>query len=523
MRCDLTAGGSMYLAGKILLTIYLYCISYFYTLSVPWSWTSLLRIAGIYAAVHFLCKKLTNIKITITTGRGAVNWKFGSCVFAGTLVVMLLYYAGYYPGGLNPDTFNQWYQVEKGFLLDWHPAIHTLLFLKLPSLIWNNLGSASLMQIIWLSLAMAYLGIVMERWEIKKGWICAALTLGILNPASAITLSFVWKDTALTIFAVVLAGQIMEIVFSDGEWLKQWKHSLVFGLFGALAMLMRHNAILLVAPMMFLVIIIYWQKVKYACILSGIWMMFFVVGIKGPLYHILGVQSHPQVAAEMLGVPMTILANVLVHEPDSLDEDAREFLYRIGDQELWENTYQEGSWNSAKWMGADISNDVIEEVGAANVLGYTWHAVQKEPYYAYRAVVKLFEVVWKPLGSNVTWSYYINIRSNSYGYETKGISWLQKVLDLFRQISVDGICFTTWGWHIGFFTILLLFAGISRLKGGLAQCIYWVPMLCYNFGTAFVLCGPDFRFFSFNTVVTFPVLLAIFSEKKKVSEDETVG
>ena len=49
-------------------------------------------------------------------------------------------------------------------------------------------------------------------------------------------------------------------------------------------------------------------------------------------------------SAEMLGVPMTILANVLVNEPEKLDEDCREFLHRIGDQELWEQTYQAVSY-----------------------------------------------------------------------------------------------------------------------------------------------------------------------------------
>lgn len=510
----------MYLAGKILLTIYLYFISYFYTLSVPWSWTSLLRIAVIYAAVHVLCEKLTNIKVAISADRGKINWIFGAGVFAGTLAVMLLYYAGYYPGGFTPDTFNQWYQVDKGFLLDWHPAIHTLLFLMLPSFICNNLAFVSFMQIVWLSLAMAYLGIVMERWGIKKSWVCVALALGILNPASAITLSFVWKDTALTIFAVVLAGQIMEIVFSDGEWLKQWQHPLAFGLFGALAMLMRHNAILLVAPMMLLVIFTYWRKVKYVCFFSGMWMIFFVVGIKGPLYHVLGVQSHPQVTAEMLGVPMTILANVLVHEPDSLDEDAREFLYRIGDQELWESTYEEGSWNSAKWMGADISNDIIEEVGASNVLRYTWHAIQREPYYAYRAVVKLFSVVWKPVGKEVSWAYEVSVHSYSlYPYEMKGISCIQKVLDAVRKISVEGTALTTWSWHIGFFILLLLFVGISRLKEGWERSLCWIPVLCYDFGTALLLCGHDFRFFSFNTVIIWPLMLIMFSDKNQKADD----
>ncbi len=509
----------MYLAGKVLLTLYLYFISYFYTLSVPLSWTSPVRLVLIYLAVNFVCEKVQCIKVPVLEERKNKNYKFGAGVFAGTFLFMLLYYLAYYPGGLCSDTFNQWYQVDKGFLLDWHPAIHTFLFLQLPSLLYNSLAFANFMQIVWLGGAVAYLGMVMERWGIKKRWICIALAVGLANPASAVTLSFTWKDTALTIFLVALSGQLIEIVFSEGRWLSVWYHGLTFGLFAALAALMRHNAILLVAPMLLLVAVIYWKKIKYYSVFAGMWVLLFMAGIKGPLYRVLAVQNHPQVSAEMLGVPMTILANVLVKSPESLDEEAREFLYRIGPQELWENTYQEGNWNSAKWMGDDISNDVIEEEGASNVLRYTWHAIQKEPYDSYRAVVKLFDVVWKPLGTEVIWGYRVEVSSNIYGYESKGILWMQRILDFFRDLSLNGTIWTTWGWHIGFFVLLLLIAGVSRLKEGLEKSLLWVPILCYDFGTAFVLCGHDFRFFSFNTLLVLPLLLVMAGSKNQPQND----
>lgn len=505
----------MYLAAEIALTIYLYLISYFYTLSVPLSWTSPVRAAAIYGIVHFGCKYLRKIKIHILNEPQKKNWKFGCGIFIFSMLVLGVYYLAYYPGGLIIDTFNQWYQVQKGFLVDWHPAIHTLLFLKFPSLVCNSLAFANFLQIIWISLTLAYLGMVLGSWGIRKRWVFLVLVLALVHPASSIVLSFIWKDTALTIFAILLAGQTVEVVFSEGKWLKKWYHPLLFGLTGALAALMRHNAILLVGPLMLLVAVLYWKEIKQYCFYAGIWTLFFMAGIKGPLYRVLHVQSHPQVSAEMLGVPMTILANVLVNEPETLDEEAREFLYRIGDQELWEENYREGSWNSAKWMGDDISNDVIEETGASNVLRYTWHAVQKSPYYAYRAVIKLFEVVWKPAGTDVTWSYRVNVGGNTYGYETTELLPVQGALDAFREFSVTGPVFATWGWYVGFFILLLLFVGISRLKDGWKQCLFWVPILCYNFGTALLLCGPDFRFFSFNTVITLPLLLAMFAYKDK--------
>ena len=509
----------MYLAGELLLTLYLYFISYFYTLSVPLSWTAPLRLAGLYALVHYLCKVLRRVKFELPGNQGKKKIGFGLLVFFLTTLILGIYYVAYYPGGLIIDTFNQWYQVQKGYLLDWHPAIHTLLFLKIPSLICNSLAFVNFLQILWLGLGFAYLGMVMESWGIPRVWCIAAVVLGLAHPASSIVLSFCWKDTALTIFVIILTAQTLEILFSHGRWLKVWYHPVLFGLFGALAALMRHNAILLIGPWMMLVAVLFWKEIKYYGFLAGIWTLIFMGAIKGPVYKVLHVQNHPQVSAEMLGVPMTVLANVLVNEPEALNNEARDFLYRIGDQELWTSTYQEGNWNSAKWMGADISNDVIEEEGAGQVLRYTLDAAKASPYYTYRAVVKLFEVVWRPAGNEVSWSYQVNVGDNAYGYETGGVLWLQKVLDVVREISIHGNIFTTWGWNVGFFILLLLFVGISRMKSGWQHCLCWVPVLCYDFGTALLLCGPDFRFFSFNTVVTFPLILAMLCEVGGGSSD----
>lgn len=169
-------------------------------------------------------------------------------------------------------------------------------------------------------------------------------------------------------------------------------------------------------------------------------------------------------------------------------------------------------------MGEDISNDVIEEEGTRNVLRYTWHAIKSSPYYAYRAVVRLFEVMWKPLGVNVNWSYAVSVGDNIYGYETTGIPVLCSVLDWCREISIKNNILMTWCWHIGFYILLLLFAGVSRLKYGLEKCLLWIPIVCYDFGTALLLCGPDFRFFSFNTVITLPLLLIVFAERESDNE-----
>lgn len=164
-----------YIAGKLILTLYLYLISYFYTLSYPLSWTSPIRLIVIYLFVHCICEWLGKRKLKLLAVPRKMNWKFGLVIFLLSALILGIYYLAYYPGGIIIDSFNQWYQVQKGFYVDWHPVIHTFLFMKLPSLIWNNLAFVNLLQLIWLSLACAYLGMVMERWGICKVGSAAAI------------------------------------------------------------------------------------------------------------------------------------------------------------------------------------------------------------------------------------------------------------------------------------------------------------------------------------------------------------
>lgn len=104
---------------------------------------------------------------------------------------------------------------------------------------------------------------------------------------------------------------------------------------------------------------------------------------------------------------------------------------------------------------------------------------------------------------------------NSYGYKLEGISWLQNILDYSYEWSVNGGVLLTLGWHIGFYVLLLLFWGVSTIRKGWKWILLWIPIICYDFGTALLLCGSDFRFFSFNTVVTLPLLLAMVCSNRE--------
>lgn len=109
----------IYVLGEILLTVYLYLISYFYTLSVPLSWTAPIRLALIYAVVHFGLKWLSGRSIALRAQSGKLNWKFGAVIFLISAAILGIYYVAYFPGGICSDSFNQWYPVEDGYYEDY--------------------------------------------------------------------------------------------------------------------------------------------------------------------------------------------------------------------------------------------------------------------------------------------------------------------------------------------------------------------------------------------------------------------
>ena len=77
----------------------------------------------------------------------------------------------------------------------------------------------------------------------------------------------------------------------------KWYNVVCVAACGGLAALMRHNAILLIGPLMLRIAAVYWKKVKYYGLAAGVLTIVIMGGIKGPVYRLLSVQPHAQVSA----------------------------------------------------------------------------------------------------------------------------------------------------------------------------------------------------------------------------------
>ncbi len=443
--------------------------------------------------------------------RGAAGWKelslaVGGIVFEFTFLFYFLWQKAYWPGSYYPDSINQYYQAVTGAYENWHPVLHTWLFFWLPRQIFSEPAAGIItMQILWFSLAVAYLFAVLYQNGCSKLFLCLSWLYIIANPNTAYMVIYAWKDSAMSIFALVLFAQVLQIYMTKGEWLGKWRNVAAFSLSAFLTLEMRHNAVLLVAPV-FVILFIVLRYFRKKVAVSALFVIIAAVILQGPVFALAKVASPGRRTTEIVGLPMTILCNVYQNDRDSLSADALRFMDSLAKPEEWEDYYAVGSFNSMKW---NVSLDIqyrVEEEGLENILRYTYEAALNSPEAAWEGFAYLTHQVWGIDGGEGQ-SIDYRIADNDYGIRYHdGNELLNAKFTAYAQSS--GRYATKYLFHYtGVMILLLLFMATAKLGNGrLARALMVLAPMAYDFGTMLLLSGPDFRFFHFNFLIVIPLL-----------------
>ncbi len=429
---------------------------------------------------------------------------------AGTAIcfcVLLLYYIAYYPGSFSGDIINQYEQALSGVYYDWHPALHTFLFYTVPLRLFGNFGAVILMQIIYFSLAVGYLMRTLARRGLSLYGIMMCFVLIVGNPETGNILMAALKDNAMGIFAIIAIAYAVNCIWDGEKWLGSRLNQFCMALFLALLTIVRHNAILFTAPFLFGLLVLC-KKSRKKIIMVSVGTLLLCGLIRGPFYSALNVQDPGDRPQELLGMPMTILANVLVNDSEALSEDAREFLYQIASQEEWEETYEAGNWNSVKWTYE--STDIIIEEGTQNILSYTLDACIRSPKYALLGFLELTSLVWGIDGDVPSEDPYYG--DNDYGIVCSGNDWLRSNLSyIYKLVSKSD--YVSVIFSIGFPMMVLILLGGANYECLLRNAMVLLPVLSYNFGTMLLLSGPDYRMFIYTVWIFAPCAVMTCAEK----------
>lgn len=438
--------------------------------------------------------------------------------FIVPFVSFLLRYIAYYPGGFFVDSMLQLYQTINNSYSDWHPVIQTLLSIKLPMWITRGwFGSIILFQIIGFSVAIYYaLSSIAKYINTKSAFV--VLILFCFNPQINNFAVTNLKDVSFAICALVLITYYFNIYFTDGKWLKSHLNTIVFIVAFALTTLIRHNAILFTIPLACILFLLVYRK-KALIIMLG--TIVLIAGIKFPLYSYLNVRTVGQGQEEILGLPLTVIGNVVSNDPDSLDDETKEFAYKIAPKEIWENEFDR-DYNSIKWGKGINGRYVINEYGSAKIISYMMNCFKSSPVTAFKGLVSLTGPLYSVLDEYDIYYNKCSVAENELNIKMSGVPVLRTVNELYSEFCE--VVFTHLFFYLGSMHLLLILFALAKCSfkrlEDLKKLLMVIPVFLYNFGTMLLLtgAGDSTRFFFYTFLVT-PLLLIVLL-KDKVNQEE---
>ena len=459
-----------------------------------------------YFVLSIVIRRLRAFDILGTTALSRSKKQF---LFTATAVVAfllrLIWILAYYPGSFPLDSIAQYEQAVSGSYSDWHPVWHTILFFTIPLKIFGKPAAIIILQNIYLALILGYMAVtITEIWNVKAAIMSIAYI--VLNPYIGYVMLYPWKDVAFALGGLLCSIIAVKLVLKREETYKLWK-LIALGILLSWTTIFRHNAILFTAPLI-VVLAFHVDKKTWLKIFAAFAVSLFV--IKVPLYNALDVEKPGNRVVESMGLPLTVIGNVVKVMPDQLGEELSEFAYSIAPKEMWVNRYICGDFNSIKWRGG-VDTSAVEKQGYFGMLKLMLLSFRVSPQAAFRAFITLTDVVYG-FETGLEGDVGAKIFKNDYGiaYSDDRNVAFETLVSTYSSF-INGTVFKylrTYG--VALFAMLVLV--LSRLKynswKSWKKAIFILaPIFCYDFGTMLLLTTADSRFFFITFLVT-PLIIA---------------
>ena len=168
--------------------------------------------------------------------RWRLTLALGSVPFAGWLALQMLFW----PGLMNPDSANQWFELDRTGLDNWHPYTFAVALGLL-----RHVVDTPALPILLQSIGAALLVGRVAAWTVWRGrtpWVAAAslVLLPVLPPTGLFTVTL-WKDTAFGIALLGLALVVWRIEDTKGCWLAEPRNTVLAVVTMLGILLSRHN------------------------------------------------------------------------------------------------------------------------------------------------------------------------------------------------------------------------------------------------------------------------------------------
>ncbi len=463
--------------------------------------------AGIFLILLAAARASTRLRIALPDSPGRFPLRTFTLSAGLCLLIMGLYLVGYYPGGYSSDSVIQWFQLSSLNFQDQHPALHTLILFALSRIV-NSPIFLLCVQMLCFALAVGYTSATLHRWHFPLPlWLSFTLYL-CLSPGISNMMSFLWKDCAFSICALVMGVQLLQVHLSQGAWLRRPLHILALAVTLCLCSILRHNGPALTLPAaVWLLISLPAFRRQTATMLLCAATLFAL--IKGPLYDAAHVQRNAGGLTETYGVPMVVLSHIYAEAPESLDAETVAYLETVAPWQIYHDYDDVGDFNSIKWHlpHSDLSGYTLSQVCA-----FAWRAALAEPALTIEALSYLWQTPMFPF----CYSYW---RMSPYVDPVLGMSatplseGVRRVLNALCRYSAEAP--VSWlFWNPGFFMLTVMFACVlCASRRPLSALTLPAMLIAYNLATSMALSSPtDYRFFLSTPMLAPLCLLGLFAQ-----------
>lgn len=250
--------------------------------------------------------------------------------FLAAFCLVYLFYLGCaWPGLMSPDSIEQWEQAKTWELTDDHPALHTLSY-KLIATIWDNTAAVALIQVLGMSLSLAYACYLLLRVGAPNWVVLLLFHVALLSPKNGILGVTLWKDVPFSILVLAISTLLLRLCFRrSGRFDPLYWIGL--GVMLGLLPLLRHNGLVILLGIAPLLPILYWRWRIRALVLATVLSLALFGTVKYGVYSALDVKGWEglnvylyTVKSAILidqDVPMAAADYELLNQVRTIDED----------------------------------------------------------------------------------------------------------------------------------------------------------------------------------------------------------
>lgn len=131
-------------------------------------------------------------------------------VYAACQVILLVWWAAFYPGRISPDTLTYLYEVTTSHWRSDHSVAYDAL-VWLSVRITGGIAALTLLQTVAMSALLAYVCVALRDLGVRGRWSAPAAVALAIAPSTATFTIYVWKDVAFSLASLLAFGALIQL------------------------------------------------------------------------------------------------------------------------------------------------------------------------------------------------------------------------------------------------------------------------------------------------------------------------